>query len=192
MLYQALYPLYRRTDFSNRPRKRRFERICRALNLQPGARILEIGCATGVDFMQFAGDYEATGVDILDLPKVCDFNFFQLDAKALPWTDHFFDAVVSIGVLEHIQPIEHLCAVTKEIRRVGKQFCVIVPSNGTWIEPHTWSPLWQLRGQHTKPRCAYPLNYFSDEAWLQFPGFTAARTERYWYLPGMQNLMIIG
>jgi hypothetical protein len=192
LLYQTLYPLYRKTDMSTRFRKRRFEMIRKAVGLKPGDKVLEVGCASGVDFMQFADAYDATGVDLLNLPKVCDFNFHQLDAKSLPWTDQHFDAVVSIGVLEHIQPMERLCAVTSEIRRVAKRFCVIVPSNGTWLEPHTWSPFWQLRGRHSKEQCAYPLNYFSDEAWLQFTGFTGASTNRYWHVPGIQNLMIVG
>ena len=192
MLYQTFYPLYRRTDLSNRLRKRRFDVIRKALDLKPGEKVLEVGCASGVDFMQFADDYEATGVDLINLPKVCDFDFFQLDAKSLPWADNHFDVVVSIGVLEHIQPIERLCEVTREIRRVAKRFCVIVPSNGTWVEPHTWSLFWQARSIHAKSACAYELNYFSDEAWLQFPGFEGATTRRYWHVPGIQNLMILG
>lgn len=192
MLYQTLYPLYRKTDLSNRLRKRRFNLIRDTMNLQPGEKVLEVGCASGVDFMQFAEDYDATGVDILNLPKVCSFNFVQTDAKALPWPDKHFDLVVSIGVLEHIQPIDRLCQVTSEIRRVAKRFCVIVPSNGTWLEPHTWSLFWQSRGKHAKSECAYELNYFSDEAWLQFPGFINAQSKRYWHVPTIQNLMIIG
>lgn len=192
MLYRTLYPLYRKTSISNHFRKRRFEKICEALNLKPGDRVLEVGCASGIDFMQFAEDFDATGIDLVNLPKVCDFNFQQMNAKSLPWPDNFFDAVVSIGVLEHIQPMTDLCDVTNEICRVGKRFCVIVPSNGTWIEPHTWSPLWQMRGQFAKKPCAFELNYFSDEAWLQFPGFIGANTRRYWHVPGIQNLMITG
>ncbi|MEZ5453514.1 MAG: class I SAM-dependent methyltransferase [Thiothrix sp.] len=192
MFYKTLYPLYRKTGASTYFRKRRFDLIREMLALTPGQRVLEVGCSSGIDFMQFADQYQVMGVDVRDVPKVCDFPFQQLNAKSLPWPDRHFDAVVSIGVLEHIQPIDTLCAVTAEIRRVAKRFCVIVPSNGTWIEPHTWVPWWQLRGQHTKPPCAFELNYFSDEAWLQFPGFLDAVTKRYWHVPGVQNLMILG
>ncbi|MBU1705994.1 hypothetical protein KKG19_04710, partial [Patescibacteria group bacterium] len=31
-----------------------------------------------------------------------------------------------------------------------------------------------------------------DEAWLQFPGFLGANTQRYRHVPGIQNLMITG
>jgi Methyltransferase domain len=192
MLYQALYPLYRRTGFSRNAKVRRFERICAAVDLRPGQVVLEVGCAAGVDFMQFAEAFHRTGVDIADIPRVCDFEFHKMDARSLPWPDKHFDAVVSIGVLEHIQPMDVLCNVTRELSRVAKRFCVIVPANGTLIEPHTWSPFWQLRGQHSKPRCQFELNYFSDEAWLQFPGFENAKTSRYWHAPGVRNLMIHG
>jgi SAM-dependent methyltransferase len=154
--------------------------------------VLEVGCGRGIDFAQFAlGKYNITGVDIADVERVCDFPFHQLDARSLAWPDEAFDAVVSIGVLEHIQPIDRLCLVTSEIRRVGKSFCVVVPSSGTWLEPHTRSLWWQNRDRNRKPRCEYDLNYFSDEAWVQFPGFEGAKTQRYWHAPGVQNLMII-
>lgn len=193
MLYKAIYPIYRASGISMWLRKRRYKMICRELGLLPGARVLEIGCAAGIDFAQFAvHEYQYTGIDIADIEKVCTFDFRQCDGRSLPWPDKHFDAVVSIGVLEHVQPIEALCDVAKEIRRVASKHCVIVPSNGTLIEPHTWRLFWQNRDVRKKPACDYELNYFSDEAWLQFSGFRGATTKRYWHAPGIQNLIILG
>ena len=190
-LYSAIHRMYRKTNLSDRLRKRRFAMIEQAVQLRSGQRVLEIGCGRGIDFAQYAVDQcSLTGIDVADVQRVCDFEFHQLDAKSLPWPDGYFDSVVSIGVLEHIQPLDVLCQVTSEIRRVGKRFCVIVPSVGTWVEPHVGSFFWQLRDTAKKPRYAFELNYFSDEAWLQFPGFVNARVHRYWYAPGVQNLMI--
>jgi SAM-dependent methyltransferase len=191
MLLPRLYSLYRDTGISTRLRRARFDRVEEVLDLQPNDKVLEVGCARGIDFAQFAlRKYLYTGVDTADVDRICDFEFRRLDARHLPWPDRHFDAVVSIGVLEHIQPMNVLCEVTSEIRRVGKRFCNIVPSSGTWMEPHTWSLFWHARDRRKKRPCEFELNYFSDEAWLQFPGFEKANSLRYWHAPGIQNLMI--
>lgn len=194
MTVEALYSIYKKSSLSTRLRRNRYDRIVKSLKLQTGENILEVGCARGIDFAQFAvQDHKFVGVDIADVDRICKFEFHQLDARRMPWADQEFDCVVSIGVLEHIQPLDVLCQVSLEIRRLGKRFCMIVPSSGTWIEPHTWTPFWQLRDKNRKkPYKHDELNYLSDEAWVQLPGFVGAETKRYWHAPGIQNLMIVG
>jgi hypothetical protein len=49
---------------------------------------------------------------------------------------------------------------------------------------------WQLR-QPARKATHDHLFYYSDEAWLQFTGFLGARVERFQYIPGLvENLMI--
>ena len=155
-------------------------------NWQKGKRFLEVGCANGKDFIQFfnnSHELEITGVDnnSFELNQT-NATFLKLDAQELPFEDNQFDLCVSFGVLEHIQPIEKLCRVISEISRVSKSFVVIVPSISTIFEPHTAQFFWPLR--ETKRKREYPcLNYFSDEAWLQFEGFREAKIKRYSYIP---------
>lgn len=151
-----------------------------------GKRILEVGCATGKDFIRFfenIQDLEITGVDSgqfsLDQTNA---TFINLDAEKLPFADEEFDLCVTFGVLEHIQPIEKLCRVISEIDRVSKSYVMVVPCISTIFEPHTAQFFWQNRAKHRKHsyKC---LNYFSDEAWLQFGGFKDAKIRRYSYIP---------
>ena len=149
-------------------------------------KVLEVGCHNGRDFIHFLKGKEniqITGLDIEDYGiEQENFEYCGSDAEAIPFPDKYFDIVVSIGVLEHITPIEKLCRVISEIDRVSNQFVMIVPSVNTLIEPHTASVLWQLRSVRHKE--SYPgLNFFSDEAWLSFSGFKRAKTKRFWLIP---------
>lgn len=151
-----------------------------------GKKFLEIGCANGKDFIQFFKSYsnlDITGVDYREFELAQNnATFHQLDAEKLPFADKQFDFCVSFGVLEHIQPIEKLCRVISEMDRVSKSYMMLVPSISTIFEPHTGQFFWQHRAKNSKN--AYPcLNYFSDEAWLQFDGLKGAEVARYSYIP---------
>ena len=184
-----LYQKYKATGFARKFKHRRYLRIIHALGISPPASVLEIGCANGADFIRFAlaDGFTCHGVDLAKLERLCDFQFTQADAQKLPFKDNAFDAVVSIGVLEHI-PVQELCRVTAEMARVSKRSCTIVPAVSTPIEPHTLSLLWSIRSK--KKACPYPLYFYSDETWKTFPGLATAQTERFWYMPGFHNLMI--
>jgi ubiquinone/menaquinone biosynthesis C-methylase UbiE len=150
-----------------------------------GKKVLEIGCAHGKDFIQFINYpcVQITGIDIKDQDIEQDnVTFLKMDAQELPFEDKYFDLCVSFGVLEHIQPIEKLSRVIRQIDRVSKSYAIIVPSISTILEPHTASFLWQLKSSEKKLKYTC-LNYYSDEAWLQFQGFNNAHTKRYSYIP---------
>ncbi|MCC5880534.1 MAG: cyclopropane fatty acyl phospholipid synthase [Idiomarina sp.] len=97
----------------------KLELTCRKLKLKPGMRILDIGCGWG-SFMQYAAEHygvECTGVTISkeqvalgeerckDLPV----EFILKDYRDLPalFADKPFDAIVSLGMFEHVGPKNH-------------------------------------------------------------------------------------
>jgi ubiquinone/menaquinone biosynthesis C-methylase UbiE len=157
-------------------------------------KLLDLGCANGKDMVTFLDardDLEIVGIDIKDLGlRQSNFQMVVADAEKIDFPDNHFDIAVSMGVLEHIQPIEKLCRVISEIDRVSKEFVVIVPCVNTLIEPHTASLLWQLRATGKK-KSHLQLNYFSDEAWMKFEGFSKARNTRFGFIPSViSNLAI--
>ena len=90
-----------------------------------GERVLEIGCGTGSDLLQFAKHgAHATGIDITpEHLRLAQERVGQLaevreaEATSLPFPDESFDYVYSHGVLHHI---ENPRRVVDEIFRVLK------------------------------------------------------------------------
>ena len=161
-------------------------------------RVLEVGCANGKDVLQFLDDparYELYGVDLndqKDLPP--EINFSRADAEHLPFPDKHFDLVISVGLLEHIEPMEKLCAVIKEMDRVGKRQLHIVPSVTTLLEPHCG----KLRFSHGLHKHlfgdqTYPLhlNFFTEHTWTTFEGFFDCQVDRMYYLPPLIKNTVI-
>jgi ubiquinone/menaquinone biosynthesis C-methylase UbiE len=157
-------------------------------------RILDVGCANGKDFVQFFRDYhnlEIYGIDIKDYGIIQNnFSFVKCDAESIPFENDYFDLVISIGVLEHIKPIEKLSKIISEINRVSKKYCIVIPSINTLIEPHTSQLLWQLKDSGNKVKYNN-LNYYSDESWLSFEGFRNAKGIRYKHLSFLISNLII-
>ncbi len=114
-----------------------------SINRVYGKRILEIGCGRGRDFLKHFEDIEGIELYGIDLKKrkelddIKNFTFICADAESIPFPDNYFDIGVSIGVLEHIAPVEKLARVLTECERVCKSFVHIVPSVSTLWEPHT-------------------------------------------------------
>jgi ubiquinone/menaquinone biosynthesis C-methylase UbiE len=186
------------TSLSEKLKERRFQKIISTMDIDTDKEfnLLDVGCATGKDFVKFLDGYEniqITGIDIDDY-EINQKNVKQMkvDAEKLPFEDKSFDYIVSMGVLEHIEPIEKLCKVISEIDRVSKEYCVVVPCINTVLEPHLKSFRWQLRDYNKKKQIeGVGVNYFSDDAWLKFDGFKDASIKRFWYIPGvLLNVMI--
>lgn len=95
--------------------------------LEPGARILDVGCGKGFllyDFTQALPGCEVAGLDISDYavetakPEVRE-RLRVGTAAELPYDDDAFDLVVSINTLHNLYNYD-LYAALKEIERVGR------------------------------------------------------------------------
>lgn len=181
-------------------RLRKINRLFQGRLLTPGQKkktLLDIGCQRGKDLVSFLtnrDDLHIIGLDLKDYGLRQDnFSMVIGNATHLPFKQDAFDFSTSIGVFEHILPMEALAHAVTEINRVSRSFMVVVPGISTIIEPHINRFFWQLKDRNKKP--AYPgpgpLIHMSDEAWLAFKGFENCHSERYCHVPPfVSNLLI--
>jgi len=93
-------------------------------------KVLDLGCGSGRHVVYFAKlGYRVSGIDIA--PGAVSLSQKWLAAEnleaelqcgdmvRLPWPDHFFDAVISIRVIEHNR-FAHIQKILKEVGRVLK------------------------------------------------------------------------
>lgn len=113
-----------------------------------GEHVLEIGCGTGCDLLQFAKHgANATGIDItpehLRLARERVGNGAQVfygDGKKIPFEDARFDYVYSHGVLHHLDQPRRMVEEVFRVLRPGGRFNVQVYARWSY-----WPVLLMLR-----------------------------------------------
>jgi SAM-dependent methyltransferase len=121
-----------------RARARRHERFFALTGLQPGMRVVDVGCgALGLRGLE--PELDITGVDLVARPEYSG-PFVQADAtQRLPFDDGAFDLAYSSSVVEHVVP-ERRAAFAAEVKRVARGFFVQTPAWSFPIEPHALLP----------------------------------------------------
>ncbi len=121
-----------------RARRRRHERFFAMTGLQPGMRIVDVGCgALGLRALEPGLDI--TGVDLRRRPDYPG-PFVQADAtERLPFEDGAFDLAYSSSVIEHV-PKPRRAAFAAELHRVSRGWYVQTPARSFPIEPHALLP----------------------------------------------------
>jgi SAM-dependent methyltransferase len=123
---------------AGRARARRHERFFALTRLQPGARVLDVGCGS-LGLRALEPDLDVTGVDVLAVPGYPG-PFVRADpAEGLPFADRSFDLVYCSSVIEHVAPARR-AAFAAEVRRVGRGWFVQTPALSFPIEPHSLLP----------------------------------------------------
>jgi cyclopropane-fatty-acyl-phospholipid synthase len=109
MVYSCGY--WQEAESLDTAQEAKLDLICRKLELEPGMRVLDIGCGWG-GFLQFAAErYGIIGTGIS--PAVHQVSKARERCTGLPVTIHameyrdlegVFDRIVSVGMLEHVGP----------------------------------------------------------------------------------------
>jgi SAM-dependent methyltransferase len=122
-----------------RARARRHAEFFGLTGLEPGMRVLDVGCGT-MGLRALEPGLEITGVDLYPRPTYPG-PFLQADVtEGLPYADGEFDLVYSSSVVEHV-PRARRDAFAAETRRVGRGLYVQTPAYSFPVEPHSLLPL---------------------------------------------------
>jgi cyclopropane-fatty-acyl-phospholipid synthase len=128
-------------DFSltlEQAQRRKHEYVCEQIRIQPGRRVLDLGCGWG-PLLAFIRDQSAIGVGVTlsaAQVKACRRHGLDVhlhDARRVTRDDFGpFDAVASLGAFEHFcSPEEHLAGRQDEIYRdIFARIAGLLPDNG--------------------------------------------------------------
>jgi ubiquinone/menaquinone biosynthesis C-methylase UbiE len=149
-------------------------RLRSALRIEPGHRILEVGCGTGESLVRFGSidGVEMHGIDVLpDMLNVARVRLRVAGSKAgltladavqgLPFPDETFDSVYAESVLGIQEPAGAVAFLT-EIFRVLKRGGRFVANEGLW-KPGT--PLHVVEQAHRSGLAQFGFCVASSHGW---------------------------
>jgi len=119
------YAMVNRWDSSH------LEKIDRLLDLEPGDRVLEVGCGAGHLVKRLA----ERGIDIVGIdvnPNAAELagtdRVIEMAAESLDFPDDEFDAIVSVHAIEHIPELEAAAAEMARVLKPGGSALYIYPA----------------------------------------------------------------
>lgn len=122
-------------------RTRQAELLAWARQLPVGARVLDVGSAAGGHVMALS--QEGFQVDSLEYSdwavahqRSRGIRVTQGDARAIPWDDAAFDAVICLDVLEHIDEHEQVASELRRVLKPGGRFLVAAPEDASMWSAH--------------------------------------------------------
>ncbi len=131
------------------------------LDLKPSARVLEVGCGTGLDSFRIAQRLDKNGTLFLqdlsrqmvlltrdrlawdheELELSCDLNYFASSAALLPFPDHYFDAVFHFGGFNNFEDPRAAFAEFARVVKEGGKVVVGDESVAPWLAGTTFGKI---------------------------------------------------
>ena len=109
-----------------------YKRILKGIEVE---KILEVGCNRGHNLIaiSYCGQYDLYGIDINPYSILVardnrEINFTVGNISDILYKDNYFDLVMSVGVLIHINP-EKLKEAITEVLRVSKKYFLMMEYN---------------------------------------------------------------
>lgn len=137
----------------NRNHRKKQRLILESTRAQPGDRVLEVGCGSGLHTAGYAAWFETTAVDLSpSLVRTARHRapaarVSQMNAMDLAFDDDAFDAVVGTAILHHLEHPE----------RALREWSRVATKSVTLMEPNYLFPL-ALLTAHTAPEERHKRN----------------------------------
>ncbi len=138
--------------------------------LQPGAKVLEIGCGAGQfirAIKKIRPELDCYGSDISKnaieaAQKENDGVQYSLsEEKKSPYANNFFDAVLIFDVLEHVADPDAMLVEINGLLKTNGIFYCFVPCEGDSLSLWHWIKKLASRGHELTKKYAGHINYFS-------------------------------
>lgn len=92
-----------------------------------GERILDVGCHDGA-LLSSLGGRVRVGVDLAPQRSRGSMWLVQADGRCLPFRRGYFDQIVALDVLEHVQDDARLAGELVRVGRMGAQILITTPA----------------------------------------------------------------
>lgn len=119
-----------------------YQKIAMAIDIGENSRILDVGCgkANIYDYLSekiqyFGIDISPTAIKIQKLRNNKHPNrlFLIGDASKIPFESNYFDAVMCVGVLEHVPDSQAVCRELYRILKEGGRCVIVVPNKNRLV-----------------------------------------------------------
>ena len=145
----------------------RIASVIRALNIPPGAKILELGVGTGLSLGAYPAHCQVVGVDVapdmlehaqerIDRNGWSHLSLMEMDAMDLDFPDSSFDYVMAFHVISVVPDASRCMREAQRVCRAGGQIIVInhFRSSNGWLAAidRRMEPLSRRCGWHTLRR----------------------------------------
>ncbi|SRR5579871_240445 len=119
------------------------ERLRIERNVFHGQRVLEIGCGPLAPILQFEGCFRHCIDPLVNVYMAAGWPLFDYDAKfintggeTLPYPDAYFDSVISVNALDHVDDFEQTASeIQRVLRSGGKAYFEVEYHKATVTEP---------------------------------------------------------
>lgn len=153
------------------------------LDVQPGSRILEVGCGGGafLAFLESMG-HSAVGIDILDeavaaaRKSVLSSRVLQADAGRLPFEDSSFDRLVTHHLVEHLEDLQSALADWRRVLAQGGIMAFCTP-NRIYENPHIFDDPEHVHiyGRRELAQAVERAGFRVERCFTVFPGLGSDR-----------------
>lgn len=159
--------------FTYKPREVWWRGWLEKLDLKPGKKVLEVGCGQGVLLDRLWSEYqiEGFGIDISQgaieearKNAVTEHDLRVADATRLPFSDAFFDVLISFDTLEHITNQKEAVEEMVRVLRPGGRILLYTINSQ---QRFTWNWWLGKMGIDVLKRSDHDPKLFVEPKWLR-------------------------